>query len=142
MNGKNPFYGRSTGYRPQPRPTEFIWASNLATLLIDCVDTAAALWKELALYGRVKPGSFEVFMQNFRSLVYHTSEYISREDGKKEIVNEAEELFNNDLRLNKLNYDAVSHALETFSKYNKAIHHTKALIKIIEEVNIVVDDGT
>ena len=142
MSGKNPFYGRSTGYRPQPRPTEFIWASNLATLLIDCVDTAAALWKELALYRRAKLTSFEVFMQNFRSLVYHTSEYISREDGKKEVVAKAEELFNNDLRPNKLNYDVVSHALEVFSQYNKAIHHTKALIKIIEEVNVIVDDGT
>jgi len=81
-------------------------------------------------------------MQNFRSLVYHTSEYISREDGKKEIVTKAEELFNNDLRPNKLNYDVVSHALEVFSQYNKAIHHTKALIKIIEEVNVIVDDGT
>ena len=60
-------------YKTNPRPTEFIWATNLANLLVDTVDCSAALWKEITLFNLVKPETFEVFIQNFRSLVYHLS---------------------------------------------------------------------
>lgn len=127
-------------YKTSPRPTEFIWATNLANLLIDCVDGAANLWKEISLYEQVKPGTFEVFVQNFRSLVYHTSEYIHNDD--RRVVIAAEELFKENLRFdNKFNNNTVHHALDVFDQYNKRIHHTRALMKIIEDINIYVDDG-
>ena len=131
-------YGGS--YQTAPRPTEFIWAANLANLLIDCVDGAAALWKERALYGKVKPSTFEVFIQNFRSLAYHTSEYLHKEDHA--IVDKAEVLFKSDLNFNTgFDKRAVDNALSIFGTYNKRIHHTKSIMKIIEELNVVVDSG-
>lgn len=136
-------FGKSgyTNYRTSPRPTEFIWATNLANLLIDCVDGAAALWKEFSLYSKVNPATFEVFIQNFRSLVYHTSEYLHKED--RAMVDKAEALFKSKLDFNDgFSKKTVGDALDIFEKYNKRIHHTKAIMKVIEELNVFVDDGS
>jgi len=133
--------GYNSNYRTTPRPTEFIWATNLANLLIDCVDGAAALWKEVSLYNRVNPATFEVFIQNFRSLVYHTSEYLHKED--RAMVDKAEALFGSNLVFNKgFDRNTVTTALTIFEGYNKRVHHTKAIMKVIEELNVVVDSGT
>ena len=135
-------YGKGgyTNYRTNPRPTEFIWATNLANLLIDCVDGAAALWKELSLYNTVHPATFETHIQNFRSLVYHTSEYLHKND--RGVVKEAEDLFKSDLNFNNsFNRKTVEKALNIFERYNKRVHHTKSIMKVIEEINILMDDG-
>lgn len=131
---------RSSNYHTAPRPTEFLWATNLANLLIDCVDSSADLWKEFALHGNVNPPVFEVFIQNFRSLVHHTSEYIHNDH--RSVVKNAEELFESNLNFkNGFSAGTVKKALKVFDAYNKRIHHTPALMKIIEELNIIVDSG-
>ena len=128
-------------YKTNPRPTEFIWATNLANLLVDTVDCSAALWKEISLFNLVKPETFEVFIQNFRSLVYHTSEYIAND--KQGVVKQTDKLFKSNLMLDKqFTKDKVVKSLNIFEDYNKQIHHSNSIMKLIEDVNVVNDSGS
>jgi hypothetical protein len=132
--------GSYTNYKTTPRPTEFLWATNLANLMIDTTDAAAKLWREMSLNGKCQTESIEAFLQNFYSLFHHTSEYMHKDN--RGVVEEAAKLFQNDLRLKKdLQRATISNALKVFENYNNRLHHTPAIMKIVEEANTFYDNG-
>ena len=131
----NPKY---QSYKTPTRPTEFIWANNLALLLIEAVDYSADVWTQLKLTGEVKPNSYMLFIQTFRSLYLHTSEHIHANPRKA--VKRANDLFEN-IGGKSTEREKIEESLEIFKDYNYAIHHSPALLKLIETVNIFTDDG-
>jgi len=133
--------GSYKNYKTAPRPTEFLWASNLANLIIDTTDSAAKLWREMTLNNMCQPQSIEAFFQNFYSLYHHTSEYMHKDN--RGAVEAAKKLLDSsDLRLIKdLQRPTIKNALEVYENYNNRLHHTPALMKIIEEANTFYDSG-
>lgn len=126
-------------YNNAPRPTEFLWATNLANLMIDTTDAAAMLWREMSLNGKCQSQTIEAFLQNFYSLFHHTAEYMHED---KSVVVKTRELLKSDLRLTKeFERKKVVNALDVFEQYNRRLHHTPAIMKIVEEANTFYDSG-
>lgn len=134
--GKRPFY--SGGYSKSVGTTEMKWGSYLGDLMIDTAHWAASLWKDLALYGKTSPEAFTNFIQTFFELYNTTREFMENSR-----IKSADTLFwDTDLRFNKeFDMSKVKNALRIYKGYNRTIYHTKALLEIIQEANVIVDRG-
>jgi len=134
--GKKPFY--SGGYNKNVGTTEMKWGSYLGDLMIDAAHWAASLWKDYTLYGKTPPETFTNFIQTFFELYNTTREFM-----EKDHIKNADTLFwDTDLRFNNgFDTNTVKNALMVYKAYNCTIYHTKALLEIIQEANILVDRG-
>lgn len=128
-------YGREESYK-RIQSTELIFASDVATIMIDATDASSAVMTQQSTTGNVKPDSIKVLIENFFGLYLRTKMYVKSEKAVKRVT----DLFTKtDLRLNKnFTSKTVTEILEAFEAYLDAIH-ASSLMQLIETATKVVD---
>lgn len=128
-------YGREESYK-KIQSTELIFASDVASIMIDTTDAASNVKTQLTTIGQVSPDSIKVFIENFYGLYLRTRMYVKNEKAVKRVT----DLFTNaDLRLSKnFTHKKTTDILEAFEAYLDAIH-ASPLMQLIETATKVVD---
>jgi hypothetical protein len=118
--------------------TAFIWASHLASLLIDASYSASKLRTQIKLTTTIKTSDFIGFYNNFDELYESTKHYLKIEDIERLGL---EVMFSLEDKKSVMDSTYVKTLLGSFFAYNSLIHQSK-LMRLIEEASIWKDDGT